>query len=243
MRQMHRSVLKAVPLALAALGMAALTHTAVAASSHGHERMSRSDRDDAQDAQQRVNAAVKVVSEMKQDPGLARLLDQAKGVFVIPRFGSGALIVGGHGGGGVVLAHREGKWSDPAFFDVGGASIGAQAGGAGGSVALLLMTQKALDKFETTNGRWALNAGAGLTLANYNGSARAQGNHDVIVWTNAKGLYGGLTASATYVTPVSDMNHAYYEKEATPREILTGSASNAGADTLRDTLLTRVASK
>ncbi len=248
MRHRNRCHLTVLPLALGALGLGATALAQTATESPSHSTMSRSarhDARDARDAQDRVNRAVKVVDEMKQDPHLARLLEQAHGVFVIPHFGQGAFIVGGEGGGGVVLARHGAKWSDPAFFAVGGASIGAQAGGSGGAVAMLLMTPRALEKFETSTGKWSLRAGGGLTVVNYSetlrGKAAARG--DVIVWSNQKGLYGGLTASATDVTPESRLDHSYYRQEVGPRDILTGSASNANADPLRDALLTHVASK
>ncbi len=245
MRQSSRSILTAIPLALAAFGLGAIAQAQTASVSSDHMTMSRSARHDARDAQDRVNAAVKVVDEMKQDPHLARLLERAQGVFVIPRFGKGAFIVGGEGGGGVVLARHDAGWSDPAFFAVGGASIGAQAGGSGGAVAMLLMTPRALDKFESSTGKWSLSAGAGLTVVSYSGNVRARTvpRGDVIVWSNQKGLYGGLTASATDVTPESKLDHAYYQQSVSSREILTGSAKNPSADPLRDALLMRVASK
>ncbi len=238
-------LLTAIPLALAAWGLGSTTHAQTEGVSPSHMTMSRSAREDARDAQDRVDEAVKVVDEMKQDPHLARLLDRARGVFVIPRFGKGALIVGGEGGGGVVLARHEGRWSDPAFFAIGGASIGAQAGGSGGAVAMLLMTPSALEKFESSTGKWSLSAGAGLTVVNYSGNARARTvpRGDVIVWSNQEGLYGGLTASATTVEPESKLNHAYYEQEVSSEQILMGSAKNPSADPLRDALLMRVASK
>ncbi len=248
MRHSNHCQLIVLPLAIAALGLSAAALAQTATESPSNSAMARSarhDARDARDAQDRVNLAVKVVDEMKQDPHLARLLERAHGVFVIPRFGRGAFIVGGEGGSGVVLARHGAKWSDPAFFAVGGASIGAQAGGSGGAVAMLLMTPRALERFETSTGRWSLRAGGNLTVVNYSEALHEKGTArgDVIVWSNQKGLYGGLTASATNVTPESRFDHAYYQQEVGPRDILTGSASNSNADPLRDALLTHVASK
>jgi SH3 domain-containing YSC84-like protein 1 len=241
MRHRYLSVLGAIPLAVAALGIppsvqAQAADTGTATSRH-EDRYAR-------DAQARVNDAVNVVGQMEQDADLARLLRDARGVFIVPRFGKGGFIIGGQGGTGVVLAHRHDKWSDPAFFDVGGASIGAQAGGEKGSVVMLLMTDRALDKFENSTHKWSLGAGAGLTVVKYSGNAHLRtSRNDVIVWADARGLYGGLTAGVTDITSSGRLDHAYYQQAASAHEILSGNVTNPAADPLRDALLTRVASK
>ncbi len=245
MSQSSHRLLTTIPLALAVLGLGAAAQAQNATVPSDHSTMSRSAEREARDAQDRINGAIKVVDEMKQDPHLAQLLERARGVFVIPRFGKGAFIVGGEGGGGVVLARHHDRWSDPAFFSVGGASIGAQAGGSGGAVAMLLMTSKALDRFETSSGKWSLSAGAGLNVVSYSGRlrARTEPRGDVIIWSDQKGLYGGLNASATDVRPEPKLDRAYYRADLSPSDILTGTARNTNADPLRDALLTHVASK
>ncbi|MGB6451854.1 MAG: lipid-binding SYLF domain-containing protein [Steroidobacteraceae bacterium] len=245
MRHSSTPLLTAIPLALAAFGLGAAAQAQTASVSPEPTTMSRSAQADASDAQDRVNNAVKVVNEMQQDTHLAHLLERARGVFVIPHFAKGALIVGGEGGGGVVLARHAARWSDPAFFVVSGASIGAQAGGSGGAVAMLLMTPRALEKFESSTSKWSLSAGAGLTVVRYSGNVRARTvpRGDVIVWSDQEGLYGGLAASATDVMPEAKLDHAYYQKHVSPRQILTGEARNSNAAPLRDALIMRVASK
>jgi lipid-binding SYLF domain-containing protein len=200
--------------------------------------------DDVSAAQDRVNAAAQVVDQMKQNPHLAHLLNRAEGVFIVPRFGKGAFIVGGQGGAGVVLVKRHGDWTDPAFYNIGGGSVGLQAGGSGGSVAMLLMTHRAVRQFEDTDHRWSLNGGAGLTIAEYSGNEEAHtGDHDVIVWSDVRGLYGGLTAGVTHISPDRHVDHAYYQRDVGSHEILSGQARNHQANVLRDALGTRVASE
>jgi lipid-binding SYLF domain-containing protein len=187
---------------------------------------------------------VKVIDQMKREPKLAEALARAKGVFVIPHFGKGAFIVGGQAGGGVVLARRDNRWTDPAFFSIGGVSVGAQAGGEGGSVVMLLMTEKGVNKFANSSNTWALNANAGLTVVTWSGKGQANtGDGDVVIWSNTNGLYAGLTASATDVTPDKGLDRVYYGRDVTSEQLLSGalrpSAPNAAA--LRDALATRLA--
>jgi SH3 domain-containing YSC84-like protein 1 len=195
-------------------------------------------------AQGHVNAAARVVNRMQQVPHLAHLLQRAHGVFIVPRYGKGGFIIGGQGGAGVVLVRNHGQWSDPAFYNIAGGSIGLQAGGGGGSVAMLLMTPQAVHQFES-NQKWSLHGNAGLTVANYSGRAGAHsgGASDVIIWSDVAGLYGGLTAGVTHISPDMQLDRAYYHGHTAPRRILMGAVHNSRANVLRDALATRVASK
>src|SRR5690348_11891365 len=155
------AVAAAVALATAAPAPAAPRDSAMSSmssDSQGHA---------ARSAQDRVNDAVSLVQQTKQDPGLAAVLERARGVFIIPPYGKGGFVVGGQGGGGGVLAKAESGWSSPAFYSMGGGSIGAQVGGEGGAIAMILMTQKAVDRFANATSTWSLNGNAGLTVVNW----------------------------------------------------------------------------
>lgn len=79
-----------------------------------------------------------------------------------------------------------------------------------------------------------------------NWSARSEGNttpSDIILWTNARGLYGGLAVSLSHISADAQMDSIYYQRPVTPIEILTGNVSNPNADRLRNALASRVASR
>ena len=241
--EIHR-LMTPVAAAIAAVGLMSAIPAVAAQHDSGMSSMSSGTHSDAaRSAQDRVRDAVSLVQQMKQNPALASVLQQAKGVFIIPHYGKGALIVGGQGGGGIVLAKHDETWSSPAFYSMGGASIGAQAGGEGGAIAMILMTQKAVDRFANSTSGWSLNGSAGLTVVNWSGKTRASTNRgDVILWSNANGLYGGISASLTDIAPDRKMDQAYYHRPVTSQAILAGNVSNPNADTLRDALASRVAS-
>jgi lipid-binding SYLF domain-containing protein len=201
-------------------------------------------RDAARTAQDRVSDAASLVHQMKQDPALAAVLQQARGVFIIPHYGRGGFIVGAQDGSGVVLVKHANAWSSPAFYNLSGGSIGAQAGGEGGAVAMILMSQKAVDHVESPGSGWSLSGNAGLTVATWSGSAQAKTRlDDVILWSNTRGLYGGLTASITHISSDTAMDRTYYRRPVKSGEILSGNVSNPNADPLRDALAARVASR
>jgi SH3 domain-containing YSC84-like protein 1 len=181
------------------------------------------------DAQKLVQDALAEVHTMQKNPELKKLMAKAKGIYLVPDFGRAGLVVGGRGGAGVVLAHNNGKWTDPVFFDFGSISFGAQAGASGGPVAFLLMSNQAVDKFKSSN-KIALNTGAGFTIVNFSKNAQASwGKGDIIFWSNTKGAYAGATVSATDINYADGNNKAYYGKQVDPSKVLDGNAAAMSA--------------
>jgi SH3 domain-containing YSC84-like protein 1 len=234
-------------LASAAIAAAALASTVPAVAGQRADdtaSMSSDSHGGANSAQDRVHDALGLVQQMKQNPSLAAVLRGAKGIFIIPHYGKGGFIVGGQGGGGVVLVKHDTGWSSPAFYSLSGGSIGAQAGGEGGAIAMILMTRRAVDRFENSAASWSLNGSAGLTVVKWSGKTQANTSRgDVILWTNTSGLYGGLTASLTHISPDTGMDRAYYHRAVSSREILAGEVNSVSADPLRNALAARMASR
>ncbi len=189
-----------------------------------------------QDAQKLVEAALKEVQTMQNDPKLKELMGKAKGIYLVPNFGRGAFVVGGRGGAGVVLAHTNGQWTDPAFYDFGAISLGAQAGGAGGPIAFLLMSQGAVDAFRNTN-NFSLNAEGGLSIVTYSTNAQTSwGKGDIILWSNTKGAYAGASVSVSDIVWDGGKNQAYYGKTVQPMDILAGKVGSPDAAQLKNAL-------
>jgi lipid-binding SYLF domain-containing protein len=183
------------------------------------------DQDELEDARETVNDALEVVQEMQSDPEVAQMLQTAKGVFIVPAFGQAALIAGGSGGEGVVLVRQEGsnEWSPPAFYNMGGISLGAEAGIEGGSIAIMLMSDESVRPFIEDENNFTLDADAGLTVLDW--SAKAQGSTldgDAIVWSDTEGLFGGASIAITGIIQDSEENAAFYGPDATVSQILEG---------------------
>lgn len=176
------------------------------------------------DARQMVQDSVQVVHRMKSDPRLAQLLQQARAVFIVPNYARGALGVGVQGGEGLLVTRQGQDFGSPAFYNMGGLSVGAQAGGAAGEVAFLLMTDRAVQKFRSDR-KFSLDADAGLTIGNYStrGQASAGKVQDVVVWSDTEGAYAGVSVGVTDVLADNEANRAYYGRsDATPLAILGG---------------------
>src|SRR2546421_11641090 len=72
------------------------------------------------------------------------LLDRAEAVAVFPGMLKAGFVVGGRGGSGLISRRVTGGWSAPAFFKMGGASVGLQIGAAKTDLVLLFMNDDAL---------------------------------------------------------------------------------------------------
>lgn len=192
----------------------------------------------ASDTVQQVNEARAVVEKMKSDPQMRNLLQKAKGVFIVPTYGRGAWGLGVRGGEGVMLTQSGNKWSNPVFYNMGGVSIGFQGGAEAGSLAMLLMSEKAVSQFMNEN-NFSVNAGAGLTIVNYTGKAQADlGNGDIIVWADTKGAFANVSVGVTDIHLDESDTQAFYKRTATAKEILNGSVTSSKADALQQALPT-----
>lgn len=183
--------------------------------------------DEYANAKSTADEAAQVVQQMKTDPEIRQALAQAKAVFIVPDYGRAALGVGGAGGQGVLVANNNGSWTAPAFYNVGALTLGLAAGVEAGSVAFLLMSDKAIQGFKDKN-NFALNGDAGLTVANWSkrGRVSAGDNADVIAWSGTKGLYGDLAVSVSDIMWDNEANTAYYQKSVVANDIITGAVQD-----------------
>lgn len=181
--------------------------------------------EELQDAQELANKARSTLQAMQMDSELWALAQEARGVFIIPDYGEAGAIVGGSGGEGVLFAETDGSASNPVFYDVGSVSVGAQLGAAGGEVAMLIMSDDALETFMDDD-NFTLDAEAGLTIVDYSARAEAStGAEDVILWSDTEGAFAGVTLAITDIRFDDEENRAYYMRDVTPEEILRGTIS------------------
>jgi lipid-binding SYLF domain-containing protein len=193
-------------------------------------------------ANSQVRDATLLVKRMKRDPKLARLLARSKGIFLIPHYGRGGIIIGGVGGPGMLFVHRNGEWYGPAFYKVGGFNIGLQIGAVKGAVAMLLMNDKTVAMFANHKHKWSMNTAAGVTVVKYGGEAENTSSYkDVVLWSELKGLYGGVAIGASNITVNAAANRGYYHHNMTTRQIMDGSDNLSHAQLLHTTLAGTVA--
>ena len=191
-----------------------------------------------------VNRAAATIEHMKVDPGFGPAqsrVAEAKAMFIVPSLVKGGFIFGAEGGTGVLMANNGGQWSDPAFYNMGSASFGLQAGLEQTEVVMLIMSDRALQSI--TRGQFKFGADAGLTVVSLSAGAGAATpanlSGDILIWTSGKGLYGGLTLNGSVINSRDDWNTAFYGKPTTVADILSGRAKATAPNPIRQQLAAR----
>jgi lipid-binding SYLF domain-containing protein len=178
------------------------------------------------EATKRAQNAAKTFTQIMNVPDKAiprELLDKAEAVAVFPNVIKAGFIVGGRGGRGVISRRLPHGWSAPAFFNLGGGSIGLQIGAASTDFVLLFMNDDALkglleDKLEI-GGEGSVAAGpVGRAVA---ASTNPTLDAGILSYSRSRGLFAGLELKGVVINSDNDSNEAVYGMKA--RDILTGS--------------------
>ena len=188
-----------------------------------------------------VDKARITVDSFVADPNMTWLrthLKDVKGVLIVPELLKGAFVVGGSGGSGVLLARDEktGRWTEPAFYSMGAASLGFQIGGQKAEVILMIMNRKALESLYTSSvklgGDFSVAAGpVGL------GAATKGVTAPIVSYARTKGAFAGISLEGSAVKVSDESNSAYYGKAIRPVDILvTRAVSNPGSAELQKAL-------
>lgn len=178
-----------------------------------------------QDAARHSSAAAKTFTEIMnvRDKAIPKeLLDKAEAIAVFPGVIKAAFIVGGRGGQGVISERVRGGWGAPAFFNLGGASFGAQIGAQKNDYVFLIMNEEGLkglleDKFEMGGEAGIVAGPVGREVA---ASTNTTLDAGILSYSRSKGAFIGAALKGAVISPDNDLNEAIYGKKAT--EILTG---------------------
>ncbi len=174
-------------------------------------------------------------------------IQEAKGVFIIPRMWKGAFFFGGEGGTGVFLVKSDtgGEWSNPAFYTMGTASVGFQFGLQASEIVLLAMTQRGVESMLSNTFKLGadVSIAAGPVGAGVEGATAAL-SADMVTFARTKGLFGGISLEGAVIAVRDEENRHYYGKEVRPTDILVKrTAENPQSASLRTALARAAAGK
>jgi len=179
---------------------------------------------DKQKDEDTLSKANLLLQDMLNSKDISReALSKADCVLILPdvkKFGFG---VGGSGGRGPLLCRGgdnfKGKWSAPAMYSVGGASIGLQAGGSSSDFVLLLMNEKVVNQI--LNGKTKMGTDA-TAAAGPGATAASASDADILTYGRAKGVFAGVSLGGSSVEPDNDANRRLYGKTVTATEVVRG---------------------
>lgn len=171
----------------------------------------------AQPPAQTLRSATEVLDELAAIPLKSippALLADAKGVMIVPHAIKAGLIFGGRGGHGVLLVRDlNGAWGEPVFVNLGGASVGLQAGVEATDVVLVFRTQKGLDRL--MEGKRKITLGADVSIAAGPVGRQATAGTDatlrseIVSYSRSRGLFAGLALDGAAIFYDNGVNAAY----------------------------------
>ncbi|MCP5153538.1 MAG: peptidoglycan-binding protein [Ectothiorhodospiraceae bacterium] len=223
-RVRHRARSAALAVAALLLGSAGFT--------------SETHADTHADAQALVDRARDTYRNFVGDPNMSWFrnhVHEARALMIVPELVKGGFIIGGSGGGGVLLSRdASGRFSPPAFYNMGSVTFGLQIGAEVAEVVLMIMTDRGLDSMYSTE--FKLGADASVAAGPVGGGAHAA-TADVLAFSRTKGVFGGLTVEGAVIAANVEWNAAYYGQPVRPVEILRERrVDNPGASALRASL-------
>ncbi len=143
------------------------------------------------------------------------LMQEAKGVAIIPDVVKAGFVLGGRFGRGVVLLHRpDGTWSNPIFITLAGGSIGWQAGVQATDVILIFKTRNSLDPIVRGKGKLTLGGDAAVAVGPVGRQAEAgtdvQLKAEIYSYSRSRGLFVGLSLEGAGLMIDCEANEAFY---------------------------------
>jgi lipid-binding SYLF domain-containing protein len=188
----------------------------------------------AEEPSERVANAAKVFKELAADKtkGLPiDTLNQAVCVVILPSVKKAGFIVGGQYGRGLMSCRGgekfDGPWSAPIMMGSSGGSFGFQAGGEATDFVILVMNDGGARA--VMKGRAKLGADASIAAGPVGGTAEASTTAtmqaQMLSYSRAKGVFGGVSLSGTSLAPDDGDNEKLYGKKVTGEQIFSGSVS------------------
>jgi SH3 domain-containing YSC84-like protein 1 len=177
------------------------------------------------EASKKAASAARVFDQIMDAPDNSipkELLDRAEAVAVFPGVLKAGFVVGGRGGSGLISRRVTGGWSPPAFFKLGGASVGLQIGASKTDFVLLFMNEDAVrglleDKFEMGG---EASAAAGPVGRAASATTNLTLDAGILSYSRSKGLFAGLELKGAVINPDNNLNEALYGLKA--KDLLTG---------------------
>src|SRR5262252_8099889 len=158
-----------------------------------------------------VSEARIVLLNFMRDPDqtwIQQNLKNARGVLISPRILRAGFIVGGSGGRALLVARDGRTWAGPAYYDLLTGSVGFSAGVDVSEAVIVVMTDKGLNSLLSPSFKIGLDAS--IAVGPVGSGAKSTVSADLVAFTRAKGLYGGVNLDGTVVKANAAWNEVFY---------------------------------
>jgi lipid-binding SYLF domain-containing protein len=187
--------------------------------------------------QERIRASGDVLKELLNGPnGIPlSLLNKAECLIILPSVKKAGFILAAQYGRGVMTCRGgqnfDGSWSAPIMMQSSGGSFGLQAGGEATDFVVLVMNDKGARA--VLHGKAKLGADASVAAGPVGRDAEASTNAgmsaEMLSYSRAHGVFGGVSLSGTSLGPDSGANEKIYGKKISGDEIFAGSVQAPGS--------------
>ena len=170
-----------------------------------------------------ASAVVETLMAIPDDGIPEHLLERAECIGVFPRVKKGAFIVGGRYGRGVVSCRaKDGAMDAPAFYSIGGGSVGFQIGGSSTDLVFLVMNPTGMKQL--VSDRFTMGGEASAAAGPVGRTARAGTDvhldSQILSWSRSKGLFAGASLDGATLQPSEDANERLYGRTSSAKTIL-----------------------
>lgn len=169
---------------------------------------------------ERYNNYLNEVMEIPETEIPSNLLQSCKGILIMRQYKAG-FIFGVKGGAGVALKRDKetGKWSAPSFVSNAEGSVGFQIGGQAIDAILLIMNESGVQSLLQAKCKLGVDASLAAGPVGRDAEAKIGPDTAFLVYSKAKGLYGGVSLEGGIITQDNKANKKFYGKEVTVKEI------------------------
>ena len=184
------------------------------------------------DEETKIDKCMAVLAEMAsrkdQAGAFSQLLGRAEGIVIYPRLVNVGLGWGAMFGDGIVLRKDRltGEWYGPAFIELKTASVGLQIGIQEVSLVLVVMNDKGLAVFKSTD--FEIGADASIAPGPLGDSLQAaiDFNDSIYTYSYSKGIYAGFTLTGSMIHADVKSNKNFYGESITCKDILNNKKVN-----------------
>ena len=187
---------------------------------------------DIKDEIEQSEKAARLFDEIMAAPDRAiptKILDDARCVAAFPSVVKVAFGIGGSGGRGLASCRTPQGWSAPAYFTLGGGSIGFQIGAESTDLVMLFMSDDGMNSL--IRNKLELGADASVSAGPVGRQAGASTdvklNAQILSYSRSKGLFAGVALKGAVIQAAQNDMRDVYGAGASAKDVLSKVAPEA----------------